>query len=337
MANSIKPIRLGIVGTGFISDWMVEAANTTQSCEIAAVYSRSAERAKSFADMYGVALRFDDYSRLLRSDDIDAVYIASPNALHYPQTMAALKCGKHVLCEKTLALNEKQALAMQKCAQENGLVLLEAIRPVFDPSLQIIKENLPRIGRVRRAVFEFCQYSSRYDAFKKGEYVSIFDKSLGNAALFDLGIYCMHCCLSLFGAPKSVSAASSFLSNGTEVSGAALMDYDGMQAEIVYSKVSQSVFPNIIQGENGTLAFDTPNQFTYVELYGRTGSKESLPIRVLKKHLNMMDELDAFARCIRKEDSAKPYIAQSVLALHIFDEIRRQAGIDFGERESLDY
>ncbi len=336
MINSIKPVRLGIVGTGFISDWLVAASLETQSCEIAAVYSRSAEKADSFAAKHGLALSFDDYAAMLRCDAIDAVYIGSPNALHYAQTMLALKSGKHVLCEKVLALNEKQALAMQKCAEDNGVILLEAIRPVFDPALRVIKENMPRIGRIRRAVFEFSQYSSRYERFKRGEYVGIFDKALGNAALFDLGIYCMHCCLSLFGAPKRVLAASTFLPNGTEVSGNVIMDYEGMLAELVYSKVAKSVFPSIIQGEEGTLAFEMLNQFSYATLYKRDGGQESLPIRTLKDDLNMIYELDAFARCIRKEESAAPYAAQSALALRLFDEARRQTSVDFGELESLD-
>ncbi len=204
MESSARPIRLGIVGTGRISDWMMNAIAHTPSCVAAAVYSRSASNAGKFADKYGLALRFDDYDAFIRCKDIDAVYIGSPNALHYAQTMRALEGGKHVLCEKILALNEKQAQNMQKRAEEHGLVLLEAIRPVFDPALQTIKANLPRIGRIRRAVFEFCQYSSKYDPFKNGEYVGIFDHTLGNAALFDLGIYCAHCCLSLFSAPNPI-------------------------------------------------------------------------------------------------------------------------------------
>ncbi len=337
MKASTYPVRLGIAGTGRISDWIMEAIAKTPSCKAAAVYSRNADTAKSFADKYGVGLRFDDYGAFINSEAIDAVYIGSPNALHYRQTMRALDSGKHVLCEKILALNEKQALNMQKRAAENGLVLLEAIRPVFDPSLQLIKDNLPRLGPIRRAVFEFCQYSSKYDRFKKGEYFGIFDHTLGNAALFDLGIYCAHCCLSLFGAPKCAHGASSFLPNGTEASGSVLLEYENMQAELVYSKVTQSAFPSIIQGEEGTLAFDTLNQFSYVTLHHREGLKEDLPVRALPKDLNMIYELEAFARCIRKEQSATPYIAQSIAALRVFDEVRKQTDIDFGALESLDY
>ncbi len=338
MNTGANPVRFGIVGTGLISDWIMEAFAQTPSCTAAAVYSRSAESADNFAKKHGIALRFDDYDAFIRSSAIDAVYIGSPNALHYAQTMRALDAGKHVLCEKVLALNEKQAQNMQKRAKKYGLVLLEAIRPVFDPALQVIKQNLTRIGPIRRAVFEFCQYSSKYDRFKNGEYAGIFDHTLGNAALFDLGIYCVHCCLSLFGARhRRVYGASSFLSNGTEASGTVLLEYGDMQAELVYSKVTQSAFPSVIQGENGTLALDTLNQFSFVTLYHRNGGKENLPIKVLPKHLNMIFELETFAGCIRKEISAAPYMAQSIEALRIFDEIRKQTGISFGELESLEY
>ena len=337
MERNAKPIRLGIVGTGRISDWLLEAIAETPSCVATAVYSRGADSAVEFADRHGIAFRFDDYDAFTRSGAIDAVYIGSPNALHYAQTMRALDGGKHVLCEKILALNEEQALNMQKCAGENELVLLEAIRPVFDPALRIIKENLPRIGPIRRATFEFCQYSSKYDQFKNGEYMGIFDPTLGNAALFDLGIYCAHCCLSLFGAPKRAHAASAFLPNGAEASGTVLMEYDSMQASLVYSKVAQSAFPSIIQGEEGTLAFEALNQFLRVTLYHRSGSKENFPIKAVPKNLNMVYELEAFARCIRKEESAAPYVAQSIDALRLFDGIRKQIGIGFGALESLEY
>ena len=220
-------------------------------------------------------------------------------------------------------------------AKETGLVLLEAIRPVHDPFLKVVRDNLPRIGRIRRASFEFCQYSSRYGRLKAGEHVNIFDASLGNAALMDLGVYCFHTCAALFGAPESIQAGASFLPNGTEAAGSALLDYGTLQAAISWSKVTQSVFPSFIQGEEGTIAFDTLNQPSFVSLYHLDKRVEALPLAPLQPNMNMIYELETFCRCIRGEESPDLYGAQSIEVLRIMDEVRRQTGVEFGACEAL--
>jgi predicted dehydrogenase len=333
MSQVKKPVRIGIVGTHFVSDWLAEAARQTGCCEAAAVYSRSGERGADFAQQCGLPRHFCDFGAFLKCDDIDAVYLASPNSLHYPQALAALDAGKHVLCEKPLAVTAAQGEAMIQRAKEVGLTLLEAIRPVHDPFLKVVAENLPRIGRVRHASFEFCQYSSRYGRFKAGEYVGIFDASLGNAAVMDLAVYCIHTCVALLGAPQCIHAGASFLPNGTEAAGTALLDYGGMQATLSWSKVTQSVFPSFIQGEEGTLAFDTLNQPSFVSLHHLDKRVEALPFVPVKN--NMVFELEAFCRCIRGEETEDRFNAQSIEVLKIMDEIRKQTGIHFGACEGL--
>jgi len=337
MSQIDQQIRFGIVGTSFISDWFADAARETPGCSVTAVYSRDDDRGAAFAQKHGIPLHFSSWEAFLSSDEIDAVYLASPNCMHYPQAMAALDHGKHVLCEKPLALNTAQAQAMISRARETGLTLLEAIRPVHDPFLQVVVQALPRIGRVRRATFEFCQYSSRYERYNAGEYVSIFDASLGNAALLDLGVYCLHTCVALLGAPAHVHAASSFLPNGTEVAGTILLNYEHMQATVSYSKVTQSVFPSIIQGEAGTISFDTLNQPTFVELHLRGQAVEKLPLSPVKPNMNMIFEIETFCRCVRGQEETARFDAQSVQVMKIMDEVRKQMGIDFDACEGLSF
>lgn len=335
MSQTNQPVRIGIVGTSFISDWFADAARETPGCRVTAVYSRDETRGAAFAQKHNIPLHFCGWEAFLGSCDIDAVYLASPNCMHYPQAMDALAQGKHVLCEKPLALNAVQAQAMIDRAHATGLILLEAIRPVHDPFLQVVTDNLPRIGCVRRATFEFCQYSSRYERFKAGEYVSIFDASLGNAALLDLGVYCLHTCVALFGPPSGIHAASSFLPNGTEAAGTILLDYETMQATVSYSKVTQSVFPSLIQGELGTIVFDTLNQPSYVDLHLRGESVKKLPLTPVRSNMNMVYEIETFCRCVRGEENTARYDMQSMQVLKIMDEVRKQTGIRFGAREEL--
>jgi len=160
MAN---PLRIGIIGTSFVSDWICEASQMSENCEITAVYSRDLARGSAYAEKQCIGGCFDDEESFFSSDRFDAVYVASPNILHYRQTLDALNHGKHVLCEKPLSINAAQAERMIHLAHEKGLILLEAIRPVHDPFLSALQENLHKVGRIRRATFEFCQYSSRYD------------------------------------------------------------------------------------------------------------------------------------------------------------------------------
>lgn len=143
-------IRIGIVGTNFVSDWLAETARQTDFYEITAVYSREGDRGAAFALKHGLPLHFSDYASFVGSQALDAVYLASPNSLHYPQALAALEHGKHVLVEKPMAVSAAQCEAMIARAKQAGLVVLEAIRPVFDPFLQVVSENLPKIGRVRQ-------------------------------------------------------------------------------------------------------------------------------------------------------------------------------------------
>lgn len=328
-----NPLRIGVIGTGFVSDWICEAARNSDSCVISAVCSRERGRGECFAEKQGVRACFANEEAFFSSTGIDAVYIASPNFAHYRQTLAALAHGKHVLCEKPFALNAAQAERMIETAHARRLVLLEAIRPVYDPFLTALRDNLHKVGRIRRATFEFCQYSSRYGRYLAGERVNIFDASLGNAAMLDLGVYCLHVCVALFDMPQKLTAGSSFLENGTEVAGTMLLEYHDQQTTVSYSKVTGSVHPSMVQGEHGTLVFDTLNQPSYLRMLHLDGRTEELFAPVQKN--NMVYELNLFARMIENGLSAAVYDEQSLRVMRLLDEARRQAGVDFQDAEAL--
>lgn len=323
-------LNVGMVGTNFVSDWMADALHSSQYFSAAAVYSRHEDTGRAFADKHGIARVYTDYSALLDDKSIDVIYIASPNALHYPQGTSALNAGKHVLMEKPLTLNRAQAEALFTLAAEKGLILFEAIRPVYDPFLPIVRESIARIAPVRRAVIEHCKYSSRYDSFKSGTVQNAFDPALGNAALMDIGVYSVHCAVALFGSPKSIAAQSVFLNNGMEALGCALLEYPAMNASVVYSKVTESVFSSVIEGECGSVTFDRLHMPSEVILYPRGDDAVRLPYTPPKN--NMVCLLDAFYRCISGE---APPNGQSLCVLSVMDEMRRQTGIDFGEAERV--
>ncbi|MGL5353927.1 MAG: Gfo/Idh/MocA family protein, partial [Clostridium sp.] len=178
-------IRVGIVGTNNLTDWFLSGAKEVYGFELAAVYSRTENRARDFAHKYGVKTIFTDLEVMAKSELIDAVYIASPNSLHAEQSMLFLNNKKHVLCEKAFGSNTEEVQAMIKAAKENKVLLMEAMKTTLLPNFLVIKENIHRIGKVRRVFTSFCQYSSRYDKYKNGEVLNAFKPELSNGALMD--------------------------------------------------------------------------------------------------------------------------------------------------------
>ena len=146
-----------------------QGARETQAFALAAVYSRTSERAEAFASKHGIPLTFTDIGEMAASSEVDAVYIASPTSLHAEQAIICMNAGKHVLCEKPAASNSRELEAMIKTARERGVVFMEAMKSSFMPGFEAIRELLPSLGPIRRYTASYCQYSSRYDKYKAGE------------------------------------------------------------------------------------------------------------------------------------------------------------------------
>ncbi len=320
-------VRFAVIGTNFITERLLSAAALCEDFALTCVYSRSLRRAQDFARQWGASLAVDSLEALAQSDMVDAVYIASPNCLHARQAVQLLQSGKHVLCEKPVATSGAQLEEMLSAARANGRVLLEAMRSAHLPSLEALRAAMQKIGPVRQAHINYCQYSSRYDKFKQGIVENAFDPTLGNGALMDIGVYCVHLMVMLFGPPKAVAAGGWFLPRSIDAGGSALCSYDGMQVQVAYSKVHQSDSPNQIQGEQGTVFFGpaaTPNA-VWVEY--RDGSREDIPFS--QQPQDMAYELRQFIRLIQTGESPRRWQDYSVQAMQVMDEMRRQIGIDF--------
>ena len=326
-------IKIGIIGTNFISDDFCNAAVKVPGAVLRAVYSRKEETGAAFAERHSIPEVFTDYKKFL-SSDIDAVYVASPNFIHCSQTIMALEHKKHVLCEKVIAVNEKEVRSMIDCARRNQVVLLEAMRPDFDPAFDIVEQNLNRIGRLRRATFEFCQYSSRYDKFREGIVMNAFDPTLGNAAVMDIGVYCIHSLVRLFGMPQEIQAFSTKLSNDFDGSGIVLMKYETMIAEAVYSKISVSVNPSVIQGEDGSILIDYISKPEKICLQLREGARDTLEgadreiLPFIPADNNMIYEIQEFIKLINENNINHKYLQYSLDTIRVIDEVRRQTCID---------
>lgn len=256
MSDQKTDIRVATIGTSVITSGLAAAVAETPGIRVEAVYSRDGARAAEKAGELGAAWSSDSLDDLLASPDIDAVYVASPNSAHAAQVARAIDAGKHVLVEKPAVVTADEWLALVARAQDAGVVLLEAMRTEYDPGMALVRSLLPEIGVLRTASLRYQKRSSRYDQVLAGERVNMFDPAFAGGAVNDLGVYCIHAMVTLFGIPDKISSASVPIASGVDGAGALLATYPGMVVDLAYSKITTTEAPSEIHGETGTLSID---------------------------------------------------------------------------------
>ncbi|MCF0135036.1 MAG: Gfo/Idh/MocA family oxidoreductase, partial [Lachnospiraceae bacterium] len=308
--------------------------------------SRSREKGEAFADRNRAAAKggeiriYTDLEELAEDADIRAVYIASPNSLHVSQSKRMLEAGKHVICEKPIAIYPEQLKELQKLAREKDLVYMEAIMMLHQPQLRALKEGIGRIGRMRCAHVDFSQLSSKYGAYVQGKNPNIFNPAFCTGALEDLGIYCFYMVLELFGAPKSFQITPMFLDTGADCSGEVILDYGDTHVTVTYCKVGQSRLGSQFMGDKGTLTMELVSQMTGMYLYDKEGNRELLWGQEEKDHL-MGNEAKDLALFIENPEAPREETqggvtysecSQKAMDVCVFlEELRREAGIRFPE------
>lgn len=327
-------IRFGIIGTSVITEKFLNVTLGIREFTLTAVYSRDLKRAEEFGNRYGASCFYDNLDEFAKSDAFDAVYIASPNCCHCEQTVLMLQNKKHVLCEKPLASNVREAEIMFQAAHENGVVLLEAMRSVFAPEFLHIRNYMRKVGRIRRASFCYNQYSSRYNRYKKGIVENAFNPELSNGALMDLGCYCIYPMVFLFGLPSQVAGMCARLSNGIDGAGTVLMQYGDMIGEARYSKVNYSVVESEIQGEEATMLISGIASTKDLTIRYNNGFKEVVHFE--QQDNNMEYEIRAFIDMIKGARSAQVYETASINTVVVMEKARKQMGIHFPADEAED-
>ncbi len=304
-----------IIGTNFISDKFALAADEVSGVSVRAVYSRTQRSGEAFAVKHGIERVYTNLCEALADKDIDAVYVASPTFLHKEHSVKSLRAGKHVLCEKSIALSSSELSEMIEIAKSSERVLLEAMRPAYDPALALIKDNLSAIGKIHRASFEFCQYSSRYDKFKAGIVENAFNPEIGNSALSDIGVYPLWLSVELFGMPQKITSQKKYLHNGFLGMGISVLDYGDKLVSVSYSKITDSVTPSFIEGEEGSIIIDKISEPSSVVLKLRGKGKTVLGYTPCKN--NMVYEIAEFKKMTEKKADflSKLKVSEAVMAV----------------------
>lgn len=326
-------VRFGFIGTGKIAESFYQANRFINGFVLTAVYSRTMERAREFGFRKGDLVYYDDLEEFSRSDAFDAVYLASPNCYHHDQAIAMMRAGKHVICEKPLASNYREAEEMFAVAEEEGVILMEGMRSIYTPGFQKMTGYMETLGTIRRATFQYCQYSSRYDNFKRGIIENAFKPELSNGALMDIGVYPVACMIRLFGAPKSVKASGVRLSNGVDGEGTILMEYEDMIGEAIYSKITNAVMPSQILGEEGVMQVTEIENVKDLHIRRKTVN-QTIHFEQSDNVLN--HETAAFIKMVKTGTGWEEARDITLATMKVLDEARRQIGIRFPADEKYE-
>jgi len=249
-----KPFGWGIMGTGTIAGLFAADLGLLPQAHIAAVYSRSLDKARGFAARFGEARAYDDEAAFLADPAIEAVYIATPNHLHAAQALKAIAAGKPVLIEKPIALAGADAEKIAQAASECGVFAMEALWSRFLPAVRRARDEIAtgRIGAIRRIRADLSYLHPEEPGSR------FFDPALGGGAAFDLGVYPLSLVLHLLGEPQAVSG--SWLAAGTGVDRRSFfrLDYPAAVAELSCGFDRDGANRLLVEGERGGLIFEAP-------------------------------------------------------------------------------
>ena len=245
-------MKLGIVGSGMIVKDFLSFAHELPEIKLEAIAARNIENLKELQNKYNIKEIYTDIDFCLENKEIDTIYVAVPNNLHYTVAKKALEAGKNVICEKPFTLKYDEAVELFKIAEDKGLILIEAITNQYQKNYLDIKDNIDNIGEIRLVECNFSQLSSRYEAFKNGVIAPVFDKSKGGGVLGDLNIYNIHFVVGLFGKPGKVHYAPNIV-NDVDTSGILLLEYDNFKVVCIAAKDTFNNSYVNIQGDQGII------------------------------------------------------------------------------------
>lgn len=295
-------MKLALVGTGMIVKEVLPVLKEIKSIDLMAIVStpRSLEIAEALADAFGIQQASCQLAEVLKNEEVDTVYVAIPNHLHFEVAKQALEAGKHVICEKPFTMTAKELDTLSSIARAKQLILLEAITNQYLPNTQFIKEHLTELGDIKLVECNYSQYSSRYDAFQRGEIAPAFDPKKGGGALRDLNIYNIHLLVGLFGKPKTVQYLAN-MERQVDTSGVLLMDYERFKAVCIGAKDCSAEIVSTIQGNKGFLSvLGAPNAVP--ELLLAIRGEQARTVNLNHSSHRMYDEFVAFSDIISNKN-----------------------------------
>lgn len=329
-------IKLAVTGTGMLVQEILPVLTELEETEVAVLCgtARSEDTVKKLCKKYDIPMGFTDYSRMLGDEElkeIDAVYLAVPNDMHYSMAAEALEAGMNVFLEKPFTSNRKEAEKLIALARKKKLFLAEAVSNQYSPVYETIRGLIPKLGDIRMVNCNFSQYSSRYDRFLAGECPRVFDPNHSGGALMDLNCYNVHFAAGLFGKPEQVSYYANMI-RGIDTGGVVHLQYDRFQCLCTGAKDCSGPGELLIQGTKGYLLLNTKaNLMEGPVLFYENKTGKTKVIETKKESHRMVPEFQAWARMLEENDYEQCIARQeeTLLVCRILDQARQSAGIQF--------
>ncbi len=251
-------MNLGILGTGkIVQEFLPEMENLNIPYKAILGTLRSKERVEKLAAQYKLQKIYFDYDELLKDENLDTIYIALPNNLHYEFAKKALLADKNVIIEKPAVTTFEEFQDLKQLAADKKKIMLEAVTLHYLPAYKNIRADLQKLGDIKIVSMNYSQYSSRYDAFKRGEILPAFDPKKAGGALMDINVYNINFAVGLFGAPKTFSYSAN-IENGIDTSGVMVLDYGKFKAVCIGAKDCEALTVSTIQGDKGNILMEIP-------------------------------------------------------------------------------
>lgn len=323
-------MKLGILGTGMIVQDFLTAVNKLKIDYLAILSTeRSRQRTEELAEKYKIDKIYFDYDEMLADENLDTIYVALPNHLHYQFAKKALQADKNVIVEKPCVTNLAEFNDLKNLVAEKNKIFVEATTTHYLPAFAEIKKDLAKLGDIKIVSVNYSQYSHRYDAFKSGEILPVFDPKKAGGALMDINFYNINFVVGLFGKPELVFYAAN-IERGIDTSGVLILDYGKFKAVCIGAKDCQAITSSTIQGDKGNIFLNTPaNRFDSYTITDNDGNKE------LKNFSSdthrMIFEFEKFIEMIDSHDVAKmnEMLEVTETVAKIIQQARDQVGIVF--------
>lgn len=321
-------VRWGVLGPGGIARAFADAVHTNTASRVAAVGSRSADRAAAFAGDFDVPRHYGSYEELVTDDGIDAVYVASPHSEHAEHAELALRAGKPVLVEKAFTQNAAQARRVVELARGNGLALMEAMWARFLPQAGVLRRLLADgvLGRVRTVIADHGQ------AFDIGPFHRLLNPQLAGGALLDLGIYPVSFASLVLGAPEQITAVGELTETGVDGQVSMVLRTGAAHAVLNTTQLDRTPTTATVSGEQARVEFDgpfyAPASFRVVHRNGLTLVGDPGPIRGSQ---GLAYEAAHFATLLADGLTESPLLplTETVAIMATLDELRRQVGVSY--------
>lgn len=319
-----KRIRWGVIGTANIAKAaVIPAIQAATDNEVVAIASRSRDRAREYAGERDIARYYGDYRELIDDSEIDAVYVPLPNRLHREWSVEAVRAGKHVLCEKPLAMDAAECLEMKHAADENNVLLMEAFMYRFHPRTEMVKRMVDEgaLGRLSTIEASFTFRLTKPENIR-------FSAELGGGALMDVGCYCVNVIRTMTDEePTLVSALSVPTESGVDGRLTGLMEFpSGLHAHFDCSLLDERRERYIVAGETGYLEVDgafLPGDQDVVVKESRGRKGETLhTIKGVDEYRLMVEH---FADCIAQGKKPRYNVEEAAANMRAIEALKKSA------------